>query len=292
MAKMKNEIPKVFFAYPSSQPTLKESIQVAVEKLNKAAQVKIETWEECNGGGNFVCNTICNAIDESELFCADLTGLNANVMFELGYAIASEKRIWLILDITYTEEKELFDQLKILSTLEYVSCCNSEDILTGFDKHKPIADLENTIFRAGVESSQELETHASILYLKSQHDNEAAVSISRFLNERFSGRIIVDDIRESPVQALTCYAMRVTTCDTVICHFTNPKREGAHVQTARHALGCGMAHGLKKPFMMLAEGHFLSATDYRDYLRNYDTASEALSYLRAWLDRIGEDWTV
>ena len=113
---MANTTPKAFFAYPSRPPTLKEAIHVAVPELNKKEYVKIKTWEECNIGGKFVINTICNAINEAELFFADLTGLNANVMFELGYAVARDKRIWLVFDETYTEEKKMFDQLKVLTT--------------------------------------------------------------------------------------------------------------------------------------------------------------------------------
>ena len=109
---MANTIPEAFFAYPTRVPTLKEAIKVAIPELNKKGQVKIKTWEECNIGGKFVINTICNAINEAELFFADLTGLNPNVMFELGYAVARDKRIWLIFDETYTDGKNMFDPVE------------------------------------------------------------------------------------------------------------------------------------------------------------------------------------
>ncbi|MYK23011.1 hypothetical protein F4054_12235 [Candidatus Poribacteria bacterium] len=108
---MLNTIPKAFFAYPSSGDTLKEAIRDAVPKLNKSRLVNIKSWEECNSSGNFIIKTIRQEIDEAELFFADLTGLNHNVMFELGYAIAHDKRIWLIFDDTITEAKKLFNQL-------------------------------------------------------------------------------------------------------------------------------------------------------------------------------------
>ena len=146
---MANTIPRAFFAYPApaSPPTLREPIQEAVRKLNAASQVNIKTWEGCKIGGKFVINTICDAIDEAELFFADLTGLNANVMFELGYAIARKNRIWLIFDTTYTEGKNMFNQLKVLTTVGYVSCYSSEDIVPGFYEETPFADIEKTIFR-------------------------------------------------------------------------------------------------------------------------------------------------
>lgn len=284
---MSSTPPKAFFAYPSSRPTLRESIQKAAHILNASGQVNIKTWEDCQTGGTFIIDTICREIDEADLFCADLTGINPNVMFELGYAIARDKRIWLIFDETYTEGKNMFNQLKILTTIAYISCENSQDIVSAFfDKNNPIEDLENTIFRTTIEPSLEPEGYPSILHLKSQHENEAAVSVTDLLQKKISRKIIVDDPRESTVRTLTWYGSRVFDCEGVICHFTNPDRVGAYLQTARHALVCGMAHGAGTPLLMIAEGDFLSPVDYREYLQNYGNSREAVRCVEEWLPSI------
>ena len=282
---MANTTPKAFFAYPSSHPTLRESIQEAVHLLNASGQVNIKTWEDCKSG-NFIIDTICHEIDKAELFFADLTGLNANVMFELGYAIARNKRIWLIFDTSYIAGKHMFNQLKVLTTVTYISCCNSQDIVSAFYKDNPTEDLENTIFRTAIEPGLKPGGYHSILHLKSQHENEAAVHVSNLLQKRLSKKIIVDDPRESTVQTLTWYGSRVFDCKGLICHFTNPEREGAYLQTARHALVCGMAHGAETPLLMIAEGDFLSPIDYREYLHNYKTTREALKCVEEWLPSV------
>lgn len=283
---MEHKIPKAFFAYPSNPPTLKESIQEAVHILNSQGHVKIKTWEDCSIGGNFIIDTICREIDEADLFLADLTGLNANVMFELGYAIARKKRVWLIFDETYKKGKNMFNQLKVLTTVGYVSCCNSKEIVSKFYKENPTDDIENTIFRTAIEPGLKPGGYHRILHLKSQHENETAVGVSNLLQKRLSKRIIVDDPRESTVRTLTWYGSRVFDCKGLICHFTNPEREGAYLQTTRHALVCGMAHGSEIPLLMIAEGDFLSPIDYREHLKNYSTAREALEYVEDWLPSV------
>ena len=280
---MKNVIPKVFFAYASSDQTLKEAIQDAVPNLNKSGHVKIKTWEECSIGGNFIINTICQAIDEAELFFADLTGLNPNVMFELGYAIAHNKRIWLIFDDTYTDAKKRFNQLRILTTVGYVQCCNSDDIVKEFYNERPFTDIENTIFRREIEEGLKQDIYPSIFHLKREHEDQAAARVSNLLQRKFSKRITVDDPRESSVQSLSWYGSNVFSSSGVVCHFTSPNREGGKIQTARHALVSGMAYGWEKPLLMLAEDDFWAPIDYRDYIKHYKTAADALRYLEEWL---------
>ena len=206
---MNNTIPKAFFAYPSSGQTLKEAIQFAVPKLNASGQVNIKIWEECTKGGNLIINTICQAIDGSELFFADLTGLNPNVMFELGYAIARDKRVWLIIDDTYKETKKMFEQLRVLTTILYVPCCNSDDIITGFYKDKPYATIENTIFQTEIKRNLKPSSFPSILHLKGEYQDQAAVLVSRLLKKKFDESITIDDPRESTVQRLSWYGDNV-----------------------------------------------------------------------------------
>ena len=285
---MANAIPKAFFAYPSQSP-LREAIQQAVRDLNARRQVSIQTWEECQSVGQVIISTICDAIDRAQLFFADLTGLNPNVMFELGYAIARDKRIWLIFDDTYTSEKSMFDQLKVLTTVGHVRCCNSEDIVSGFYKHNPVAEIENTIFRREIEPILKPGRSHKVLYLKSQHENQAAMRVSRRLEQRLSNKITVDDPRESTVHTLAWYGSHVFGCSGLVCHFMSPARKGAYLQTARHSLVCGMAHGFGKPLLMLAEGDSWSPIDYRDRLKHYETSTQAISYLNQWLPDVEQD---
>ena len=98
--------------------------------------------------------------------------------------------------------------------------------------------------------------------------------------------VIVDDPRESTVQSLTWYGSQVYSSFGVICHLTSPKRSGAPLHNARHALVSGMTYGMDVRLLMLSEGNFLAPIDYRDLLCHYETADEAEAHLNGWLSGI------
>ncbi len=277
--------PKGFFAYPSNPAGLAETIRTAAGEVNRMGVVSLKTWEQCKVGGKVVIQELCGEIDQAQLFCADLTGTNANVMFELGYAIARDKRIWLVLDTTLSASLTQFEQLRILTTIGYAKYCNSGDIVRAFHTDQPYRDLGRTIFRQAIEPSLSPTSQETILYLKSRHETEASIRISKRIQELTKLRIplIVDDPRESAIQTLTWYGTQVYSAEAIVCHLTNPEREGARIHNARYALVAGFAFGMDKKLLMLAEGDFLAPVDYRDLLRNYRTASEAVKYLAEWL---------
>jgi hypothetical protein len=140
-----------FFAFPSQPPSCGEVITNATATLERSNVVQVIPWTACSIGGVIVIKEICHHIDDSSLFFADLTGLNPNVMFELGYAIGRNKRIWLILDESYTEGKRRFQQVRILTTVGYRPYANSEDIHRSFFIDSPHLTLERTIFKEEIE---------------------------------------------------------------------------------------------------------------------------------------------
>ena len=286
---MSNDIVTGFFAYPSIPPAIAECIHAAIDRINSTKVIFIKPWEDCRVGGKVVIEEICREIAAANVFCADLTGLNANVLFELGYAIAKDRRIWLTIDKTRTQTRKEFEQLKILTTVGYTDCCNSEDMHRAFHRDAPHSDLDNTIFRSVIQEHLSSVSAPAILYLKSRHHNEASVRLSNSLQKQ-SVPIVIDDPRESSVQSLTWYGSKVFSALGVICHLTDPTRDGARLDNARHALVAGMAYGMGKALLMITEGDFLAPVDYRDILKQYTVPSQAKKDLDQWIEPIAVSW--
>lgn len=282
----KDGLPGAFFAYPSEPPSIAEVIRTAIHDINRTGHVLMKGWEDCKVGGKVVIQEICREIDEAEIFCADLTGMNPNVMFELGYAIARNRRIWSALDTTFVDSKTHFDQLRILTTVGYSKYCNSQELVHSFYKDEPYSDIDNTVFEMAIRPNLGPTVGEKVLYLKCRHETEASIRVSRLVDELKHGdvKIIVDDPKESTVQSLTWYGVQVYSSTAVICHLTGPERIGARLYNARYAFVSGMAFGMEKKLLMMAEGDFLAPIDYRDLLHHYRTAFEAEQHLHVWLN--------
>ena len=279
-----------FFAYPSQPPGLSEVITTATEQINKIPHVTIKCWEQLKIGGRIIIDLILKEIDSSNLFLADLTGFNSNVFFELGYAIAKDKRIWPIYDETRKDAKKDFTRFKTLTTLGYRSYTNSIAILNGFHTDSPYTDLENTVYRTLIQASLSPQQLDTVLYLKSRHDTEASTRITSRLSSS-PAAVKTDDPLESNAQTLAWYARHAYSARAVICHLTDPCREDAVLANARQSLVAGMAFGFGRPLLMLAERDFLSPLDYRDIVFHYGTAAEAKSHLEGWLQGIETEIT-
>jgi len=274
-----------FVAYPSQPASIPETIKRAMNKINEAQDCNIKTWQECAISGKLILDVICREIDKTELFIADITGTNPNVLFELGYAIAKQKRVWLLFDPSFSESKNIYEQLRFLTTVGYASYLNSNDIVQKFYGERPWLDLKDTIFTKSIAPALQEHEESRLLYLKSQHETEASIQLSRLVSS-FNLPTILSDPKESSVQSLIWYVTKIWHAPGIIAHFSGEKRHGSRVHNSRYAFISGLAHGLQKPLLMLAETDYSIPIDYSDILLHYKTSSECAKFAQIWLEKI------
>jgi hypothetical protein len=279
--------PTGFFAYASAPHSIPATIKAAIESINKSQNAIVVSWESLAIGGKYIIQEICDKIDDCDFFCADITTINPNVMFELGFAIARDKRIWLVRDDSYVDSRAEFEQLRLLTTVGYRPYTNAEQIIKGFFADNPHLTLTDTIFRQSIEPllgpSKE---HEPLLYLKSRHDTEGSVRVSRVM-DGLTPKPILDDPRESSVQPLYWYGQKLLHAPGVVVHFLSHQREGSRLNNARYALVSGLAKGFDTPLLMLTEQHeVLAPMDYRDQMLYYTTPAEAGKLAEEWLRQV------
>ena len=276
--------PVVFFGYPRSPVAQREAVVEAAKRLHNAGALIRLLWEDLGVSGRLLIDVILGAINDADLAAFDVTTLNHNVMFELGYAIGIDRKIWLFRDETDIEATRKWDRVKILTTVGYSPFTSSEQLVQAFWKEHPLNE-EPTIFRAAIKDYLSSGLAGGLFYLPSLHETEAGRKLTRRVRREESAgiRCIVADPDESAFRSLSWYAQSVYASSAVIAHFCSPNRYGGDVHNARCALIAGLAHGMKKPLLMLAEGEYTAPVDYRDLLYKYANALDCLRIMDDWL---------
>ena len=196
---------RCFVAYPANPRALSEILEKSITRINTEGEglVIARGWKELGVTGKIIIKEVCAAIDDSQLFICDLTYLNPNVLFELGYAIAHNKRIWITLDTSYEESKQNYDKFSLLRGIGYAGYQNADHLANLFFHQHPYDDTGETIYSKIIKSSSSTrEHHNAILYLKSKVETQASIDLSRLIKN--SGiQIITDDPHENNSQPLT-----------------------------------------------------------------------------------------
>lgn len=278
--------PAAFYAFPSQPDQLVETIELAISDIDRTSVCNLQSWRSLNITGKVVINTILKQISRSSLFLADLTGLNPNVLFELGFAVAKHKRVWLTVDKTDPGNRSQLDQLELISDLGYVEHENYETIRDAFMRDYPYADLESTLlsdYQNLIDSLQSEHKQRDVFYLPSAIDSTASKQLSRYLGE-LKIQVVKDDALENSYEPLTWYLQNLLDSRTVITHLENPARPDSIVNNAKYSFIAGLARGFDIPVIMLAPEPFDPPFDYRGLLFVYRTGAQCIKQIKTWLE--------
>lgn len=121
---------KGFFAYPSYPDQLGETIQAAINEAKQYHAVEdLIDWRELDIPGRFIATEVVRSIDSSDFLLADITTLNFNVTYEIGYAIGRGKRVLIVRNAAYAKaEDERIRRLGIFDSLGYKDYENSRGL--------------------------------------------------------------------------------------------------------------------------------------------------------------------
>lgn len=279
-------IPSCFYAYPDIPSSLGETIEIAIKKINNTGSlVQMKSWQTLSATGNYIITEICNEIKKCNLFVCDLTQLNFNVLFELGFAIAQNKKVWITLDPNIESAKKNYEKFRLLSTIGYSVYNNSNDIAKSFHEEKPYDDLRNTIYINSIKSIIANYDKQKGFYLKSKIDTESSIVLSNRIKESILD-VTIDDPAEITTQTLSWYVQNTNSAIAVVSHLISENHLDSNIINARYSLISGLAYGFGKPLLMLAHAPFSPPIDYMDILRTHSTAKECLGYAHDWLIRI------
>lgn len=276
--------PSVFYGYPSKPELLAETVREAAAEIERTNIVASTTWENLRVGGRLVIDTVLRAIDESTMACFDVTYPNENVLFELGYSIGKDKIIWPIIDETIDASARTYQRLSPLTTVGYTRYSNSAGIRAEFLRQQPHIGAQS-IFSESIEPMLTPSRVSSVFYLRSPHQTQADTRLtsSMYAFQRDGRRCIIADPDESALQPLAWYAQQIYVSSCVVVHMAAPARSGADLYNGRASFIAGLAHGMNRPMLMLAEESYSVPLDYRDLLYRYKTARSCADKAETWV---------
>lgn len=273
---------KGFFAYSSDPAYCGECINEAIKEINKGGTCDLKSWERLIISGKYIITSILTEINNSDFFCADLTGLSYNVLFELGYAIAKNKPIWLIFDISHEYSLRRFKELNFLTTVGYSEYSNTQNIIQSFYKDRPF-EYANGLYNDMLSPFKSQKDLKPLLYLKGQIEtNFCQEIINQILYYKLP--VNIDDAQENKIEPLNWYIENLFKVSALIAEFSPTTRVGHDIQNMKCSFVSGLALGLDLKLIMLAEKPYNTPIDYRDLIAKYTTRKECIDALKPFLE--------
>jgi hypothetical protein len=249
------------FLYPSEPEAIATTIERAAEILRERQADSIwRTWKDFRVAGQTVFCRICEGMRFTEFIAADVTTLNFNLLFEIGYALGLEQPVVPIRDTTYIKDKKEFEELGLLDTIGYIDFQNSEGLADSLLGKLPFSPLPTP--------RVEVNTEQPLYVLKGHINTEGELLLMSVLKK--SGlRFRTFDVIETPRLSLHEARRQVSSSLGVIAHLLSPNRQGAAVHNARCAMIAGIAVAGGKTVLLLQEGRVVQPVDYRDVVTFY-----------------------
>jgi hypothetical protein len=259
-------ISDALFLYPTSPASVAHTIENACQRLNQVAgDQRWNTWKNLNIPGQIIFCEICKAIRFSRLLVADITTLNFNLMFEIGFALGVGVPIMPIRDSSNVRNSKDFEELGLFDTLGYFDYSNGNQLVDSILARQGSAPL--ALQKPPIDAEQPMYV------VKAPVENDGMIKLMSVIKKsrlRFRtfdtkevGRISVHDAYK---QALSSRA--------VILHLLSTDTRGAEVHNARCAFIAGLAMASQKHVALLQQGSTVQPIDYRDVVLTYNRPAQ------------------
>lgn len=244
-----------FFAYPAVPVQLGETIERALTQLKAMKDcLAVTAWTALDIAGHFISDEVGIKVDETGFFVADITFLNFNVIYELGYAIGLGKRVYTVRNRSFQEVYPSAKDVGLFDNLGYREYTNSDELrglLKGFTSENPL------------DISVGLNSKAPVYLLETKHKTDW---ISRVVSRVKKARYIFRNFDPNESPRLSAYEAinQVAQSYGVLVPLLSESQEGAAIHNLRAGFVAGLAAGLKRPLCIIQQGDGPIPLDVRD----------------------------
>lgn len=241
-----------FFAYASSPVEIGQTIEKAVTNSNS----EVNTWKALDIPGQFISEKVLEGIDSCSFLVADISVLNFNVTYEVGYAIGKGKRVLLTKNRSIQEGSPSIREVGIFDTLGYKEYQNSSE-LSGF--------LNSAVPADPLSLPSRINTKSPVYLLEGMHKTDWATRIvSRIKKARYLFRSF--DPNEQPRLSANDAINHVAQSHGIVVPLLSSTAVGFEVHNMRGAFIAGLADGMSKALCILQHEDNPVPLDYRDFV--------------------------
>jgi hypothetical protein len=251
------QVMKGFFAYSSEPDEVGQSIEQASKLVcGKNIGLELSTWKALNVVGNFIADSVIQGIRDSDFFLADVTRLNFNVTYEVGYAIGMGKKIVLTRNKSIKESAPTIKEVGIFDTLGYSEYQNSNELASLIEKVSKTDPIP---------ISNNIDIKAPIYLLDSKYKTDWATRIvSRIKKTGYIFRNF--DPSEQPRLSASDAIANVSKSYGVVVPLISATYAESDIHNLRGAFIAGLADGMGKALLILQWGEEPVPLDYRDFV--------------------------
>lgn len=273
-----------FAAYPSSLREVVETMRRLPEEVERRQlAVTVRTWESNDIAGYCLVDPILAEIDSAHFLLADITRLNFNVLYEIGYAIGRKKRVIPTKNRAIGknfEVEKIERELGLFDTLGFKQYQNAND-LVGF-----LATISSV--RPVVIPDKKKGNSEPFFIVWPHERTEAEVRLNSRVKKQLRASFRQFDPTEDPRLSLLSAIENVVNADGVILPLISSNRRDAEVHNLRCAFVAGLADGLSKETLMLQSGGEPVPLDYRDAVAFYAKLEDIDGHLAEFAPRVWE----
>jgi len=261
---------KAFFAYPSSEADVIDAVHDAKRTLALSRRdLDLHLWQENDISGRPLTDPIFQTISDADMLFADVTVMNFNVTFEIGYALGLGKRVHLVRDKNIGRQSQLVTRIGIFDTL-------------GFESYTEGASLAKILQNSAPEKALPLNctpnTTAPVYLLNTPQSNAPMLTIiGRIKKARLGYKSFIpqEESRLSAIKAVD----DVSASLGVIVPLLPDSFVDADIHNIRAAFVAGMAYGLGKVTLILQPPDGPAPLDVRDMVKTFARPESIADYV-------------
>jgi hypothetical protein len=269
----------VYFFYSSRPDFIASTIEEGARLLStREPSLSIRTWRDMPINGQLIFCQICKAQRFTKVAVVDVTTLNFNLMFEIGYALGLGIPVIPIRDTSCTLDSQEFESLGLIDTLGYLDFQNSEELATKLPAAISKASIPIT---AKFSSNREQPCYL----LRSPIVTDGLVKVLSAVKK--SGlRFRTYDPKEQPRLSLQDAFRQVKTSIGVSVYLLSSFRKGSTVANARGAFVAGLAMASGAYVFVLQEGTDKQPIDYRDVMQYHTDGAQVQHLITPFIKQI------